>query len=60
MERCEDGTFCIASGGVLSRGLDMSFNWRYPVHASFKANLPALQDAFDSRPDIAALRSSVW
>ena len=55
MERCEDSTFCIASDGVLSRGLDMGFNWRYPVHTSFKANLPALQDSFDQRPEIAAL-----
>jgi hypothetical protein len=30
----------------------VSFNWRYPVHTSFKVNL---QDAFDSRPDIPAL-----
>lgn len=33
----------------------MGFNWRYPVHTSFKANLPALQDSFDQRPEIAAL-----
>jgi hypothetical protein len=32
-----DGTFCIASDGVLSRDLDMGFNWRYPVHTSFKS-----------------------
>jgi hypothetical protein len=53
-----DGTFRIASDGVLSRGLDMGFNWRYPVHTSFKANLLALQDTFDQRPEIATLEEA--
>lgn len=58
MERSEFSTFCIASDGVLSRGLDMGFNWRYPVY-TFETNLSALQDAFDQRPEIATLEERV-